>query len=365
MGTAMLVSKLSCPKCKTVLRPAKPLPAGKKVKCPKCSNDFTAEEGNADKASVMDVALEAAATLPPKKPDKPPPKKIGPKKPGAEEEEDSGGVYGIAAADRPKTAEDLADEDDDDDDDDGKVDFIPDYAMKDLRGPAQAAVVRPSNYLLACGVVGFFGWVILLIMMLLPVIFPVLDDEDDTNKKDAPAKPTLIIPDGLSTLAGGNPRGGGPGGGARPVPQPTKAAPKPEKKKATIYLVYTYDLSTLSQYPWYLFIVMLSPIFFGIVYSCVQTYGAVKMQSLESRVWGIVASCMCLFPYSTWGLVTVFSMVITLAVGFLADEKETALIFLIGFFVLETLVCVAIGAVGLMTLMRQDVIDGYEYVPDL
>jgi hypothetical protein len=262
--------------------------------------------------------------------------------------------------------DDDEDEDEDEDEDDGKIDFIPDYAMKDLRGPAQAAVVRPSNYLIACGVVGFFGWVILFIMMLLPVIFPVLDDEDDANNKNAPAKPTMILPEGLSALAGGNPRGGGPGpGGGFPAPQPTTAKPKPEKAKATIYLVYTYDLSLLSQYPWYLFIVMLFPIFFGIAYSCVQTYGAVKMQSMESRVWGIIASCMAMFPYSTWGLVTVCSMVITMAVSLVADEKGTILIVLIAFFALETVICVGIGAASLMTLMRQDVIDGYEYVPDV
>src|SRR5437868_10315152 len=108
----MFVSKLNCPKCKTVLRPAKPLPPGKRVKCPKCSNDFTAEEG-ADKATVLDAALEAAATLPPKKPDKPAPRKLGPKNLADDDEEDRGGVYGIAASDRPKTADD-EDEDEED-----------------------------------------------------------------------------------------------------------------------------------------------------------------------------------------------------------------------------------------------------------
>jgi hypothetical protein len=58
-------------------------------------------------------------------------------------------------------------------------------------------------------------------------------------------------------------------------------------------------------------------------------------------------------------------MVITMAVSLVADEKATILIVLIAFFVLETVVCVGIGAVGLMTLMSQKVIDGYEYVPDV
>ena len=54
-----------------------------------------------------------------------------------------------------------------------------------------------------------------------------------------------------------------------------------------------------------------------------------------------------------------------MVVGLVADEKETILVCLIAFFALETLVCVAIGAVGLLTLMRPEVIDGYEYVPDV
>lgn len=37
----MLVSKLSCPKCGATLRPPSPLPAGKRARCPKCSEVFT------------------------------------------------------------------------------------------------------------------------------------------------------------------------------------------------------------------------------------------------------------------------------------------------------------------------------------
>jgi len=33
---------LDCPHCKAVLRPANPVPAGKKVACPKCKQSFTA-----------------------------------------------------------------------------------------------------------------------------------------------------------------------------------------------------------------------------------------------------------------------------------------------------------------------------------
>ena len=39
----MTVSKLTCPECGKVLKPAKPLAAGKKVKCRACQKPFVAE----------------------------------------------------------------------------------------------------------------------------------------------------------------------------------------------------------------------------------------------------------------------------------------------------------------------------------
>jgi predicted Zn finger-like uncharacterized protein len=364
----MLVSKLTCPNCKTVLKPAKPLPAGKKVKCPKCSTDFTADEGDANKIDAAKTLAAAAAAAAPggakKKADKPAEKKPEPKE--LTEEEESAGVYNILAADRPKLGIEDDEEEDEDEDKgkDGKVDFVPDHSIKDLRGPAQSAVIRPSNLLIANGVVGFFGWVILFILLIIPVVFPTLDD--DENTKDAMAKPTLIIPPGLMALGTFNPAGGGNAGGNVFQSAQTQKKPlKPEEKRNTIYLVYTLDLSTMSNYQWYLFALCLSPIFLGMVYSCLMTWGAVHMQNLQSRTWGIVSSSMCMFPYATLGFVTVCSMVITLVVGMVADEPITVLIVLIAFWVLEAIGCVLIGVYGLTTLMRPDVIDGYEYVPDL
>ncbi len=355
----MLVSKLTCPNCKTVLKPAKPLPAGKMVKCPKCSTNFTADEGDASKIDAAKTLAAAAAAAPSgakKKADKPAEKKPDPK--DLDDDEESGGTYNILAADRPK----LSIDDDEDEEKDGKVDFVPDHSIKDLRGPAQSAVIVPSNLLIANGVVGFFGWVILFILLIIPVVFPTL--EDDEMAKDAQAKPTLVIRPGLSALGTFNP-GGNAGGNVFQSPASQKKPLKPEEKKSTIYLVYRLDLSQFSLFPWYLFALCLSPIFLGMIYSGVMTWGAVHMQNLQSRTWGIVSSCMCMFPYATMGFVTVCSMIITLVVGMVADEAITILFILIVFWVLEAILCVLIGVYGLTTLMRQDVIDGYEYVPDV
>src|SRR5947199_3201333 len=45
--TRMSATKLTCPKCQATLRPAKPLPAGKRVKCPKCGARFAVGAGGA------------------------------------------------------------------------------------------------------------------------------------------------------------------------------------------------------------------------------------------------------------------------------------------------------------------------------
>src|SRR4051794_41029898 len=42
----MLDTKVACPQCHTVLKSAKPVPMGIRVKCPKCSVFFTTGESN-------------------------------------------------------------------------------------------------------------------------------------------------------------------------------------------------------------------------------------------------------------------------------------------------------------------------------
>src|SRR5579862_3115223 len=66
--TVMLVSKVTCPKCKTVLKPTSPLESGKKVKCPKCKNDFTAAPDEEDKESAKNDKAAAPAKTKAKKP---------------------------------------------------------------------------------------------------------------------------------------------------------------------------------------------------------------------------------------------------------------------------------------------------------
>jgi uncharacterized C2H2 Zn-finger protein len=37
----MPATSFACPECQAILRPTKPLPAGARIKCPKCTHVFT------------------------------------------------------------------------------------------------------------------------------------------------------------------------------------------------------------------------------------------------------------------------------------------------------------------------------------
>ena len=359
----MLVSKMACPICKTVLKPAKPLPGEKKVKCPKCATDFMASEGDVEKQPAQEAKADPVPT-PKKKAVKPvvpkaapkveakaAPKaeaKAAPKKPADDDDdEDSGGTYSISEADRPKEKGDP-----DDEDDPGKVDFIANQELKDLRGPAQAAVMKPSNMLILNGSVGFFGWLLLLVVQLLPVIFPVLEEEDEVGK-DAPPKQALTFPAGVAAVA------------LTQDPTRPKDADKPEEPKQSLYMLYIWDLSLLAMYPWYIYGFTFIPHLLGLAYAAALTYGAVKMQNLESRTWGVVASCLCMFPYATGGFIVLCSMVVTLVMTMVSGDVASLTIVLVALIVLESLGCVAIGVMSLMTLNQPAVIDGYAYISEV
>src|SRR5438034_5487153 len=96
----MAVSRISCPECDAVLKPAKPVPVGKKVKCPRCGSTFTVtEEVPADgaaprkaEARPKPAPAERRGVSPPVK-KKPAPARPAPKRPADEDEE--GGAYAV------------------------------------------------------------------------------------------------------------------------------------------------------------------------------------------------------------------------------------------------------------------------------
>ncbi len=178
----MAVSKLTCPECKAVLKPAKPVPAGKTVKCPECGTRFSAAGEAPDVPLKKPKAAVAAAPKPKKTADK----NAAPKKPVSTKADDGeeGGTYGymqedvVAEEDKPA------------------IEYAPDMSTKDLRGPAASALVAPSNWLIVVGSLGFFGWLGVLVLILIPTLFPIdLDVGDKTT-----AKPVIGLEHGLSTV---------------------------------------------------------------------------------------------------------------------------------------------------------------------
>jgi predicted Zn finger-like uncharacterized protein len=307
----MTVSRLTCPECGTVLRPGKPLPAGKKVKCPRCENVFTARaEREEEEAPRPKAAGRKHAAEPARK---------------AEDEE--GGVYGY-----------VKDETEEDEEKKPQINYAPDMSIKDLRGPAQSMVMSPTNKLALCGFIGFFGWLVLLILLMIPALLPI---KEDTTKKEE--------------VKSGAPGGGGGGGTGQPAPK---------KEKPGFFRIATIDLSFFFKLAWHLFLASLIPILLCMFYSALVAYGAIQMQNLESRGWGIASSIMAMIPLHSGGLQLVTGMVVQFFLGLIIDDVEFISVVALVVVTVEWLLCVAVGAWTLKTAMNEDVIAGFEYQPE-
>jgi hypothetical protein len=370
------VSKLICPDCKKVMRPAKPLPAEKKVKCPECGNVFAAGDAEDDPGLRRPKAAPArkapAAAGKPKKKDKPPAKeavkevvkaaakaKTEAPKPSGDDEE-GGGTYSFVD-DSPKDGEETERPD---------INYAPDMSIKDLRGPAQEMIMLPTNLLLADSVVGFFGYLLLLIVLMIPAVTPL--DEAYGRAKDVgkitpglgrSANMDLAQDPPLKVGMGGPPIGmmGMPGMNKEHAPLKMNYLFREDR---SILEIFGVDLSALARYPLYLFFFCLIPVFLGMVYCGVMAYGAVQGQSLESRTWGIVSSVMALVPYSVGGAFTCLGLFFQFFLYMVDMDDETVIVFLSCLSGILALLSVGAGVFALMVLNKQEVVDGFEFEPE-
>src|SRR5262245_62089377 len=133
----MAYRKMTCPECGKVLRPAKPVPAGKKVRCPECESVFYPED------AINPV--EAVEEEPRGRPRKPEPARRGAARgepaPKADAESET---YGYVKEEKEEEEEESK----------PRIDYGLDTSIKDLRGPAQALIMGPSNKLTLVGFVG-------------------------------------------------------------------------------------------------------------------------------------------------------------------------------------------------------------------
>jgi predicted Zn finger-like uncharacterized protein len=318
----MASARLTCPDCKSVLRPAKPVPDGKKVKCPKCGNLFTTpglrdddERPRRNPASKkkQNAAIKKAVPSAP-----------APKRPDDDDEDEGGGIYGYVS-DEVKNDENKPD-----------ITYAPDMSIKDLRGPAQEAVVSPSNWMLLIGGVCCLCNIFLICFCFWPMVFSesVVNWQDVLEKhfKQKEDKNAIQRVQGIKEYK--------------------------DLKDKDLEIVQEAEHDA---YIWRF--EAMGGFIFLLIYNGIVIIGAVKMQNLESRRWGIAASVMTLLPMGAGGISALVGGIFSYTIGaWVLDDMN--LPYSLGLSVLPYLCAVFVGVWGLRTLFSQEVIDGFEYVAE-
>lgn len=272
----MPASKIVCPDCKAVLKPAKPVPDGKKVVCPKCKGSFVtpgAVEDDNGAARKQAISKQPAAKGPAgKKAAAPAPPPPPPSMTSDEDDDDvGGGTYGVIKTDEEKEAEEKPD-----------ISYAPDMSIRDLRGPAQAAIVTPSNGLMVTGTIVILGGLLWIAIQVWPFIFSenVVDHEKflyDYYTKQSDKKEQEK---------------------AKNIPKERKDLP--EKEQGLLDDQTVWEVKSRTVWSCATFVVILAAAFMII--------GAVKMQNVESYAWSMAGGILGLFlvisvPFGIWTLV--------------------------------------------------------------
>jgi predicted Zn finger-like uncharacterized protein len=322
----MASARIICPDCKAVLRPAKPVPDGKKVKCPKCGSSFTTpglrkEEEPPRKKAPTKKASEKKDKAAVKKA---PAAQAPAKKSVVDDEEDDGGIYSFV-----KTEEE---------EDKPQIEYVPDMSIKDLRGPAQEAVVKPSNYMMLIGGLSALANIFLICWSFWPMVFSesVVDWQKYLTDyyKAKQDKNAIQRIEGYKEFK--------------------------DLKDQDLDLVLE---ANEKETKWRL--MLMGGFILLLIYNAIAIVGAVKMQNLESRRWGIASSIMMLLPMGAGGLsylAYLGIMFLEQMTGFLGEDL--AMYYGIGLGVVPYLASLYAGVISLRTLLSQVVIDGFEYIAD-
>jgi hypothetical protein len=124
------------------------------------------------------------------------------------------------------------------------------------------------------------------------------------------------------------------------------------------------DFSMLAVFAWWLLILALLPLILGMVYCGFLTYGGVKVQNLESRAWGIASAILALLPFTTGGMMFLTAFLCNWLINMVADDPGFAMYVAIVLMSIQTVVSLAVGVWNLVVLMKPEVIEGFEYVPE-
>ncbi|MFN4261821.1 MAG: hypothetical protein ACK4RK_21275 [Gemmataceae bacterium] len=267
--------KLSCPECNATLKFSKEPTIGKKVLCPKCGHDFKITENHVGGRTKS--------------------------QPPALDEDDEGGTYGF--------------HDDHAEEKDGKTkksvydDPIKDPFGKSKRLPAQDAVMKPSNLLLASGLLLSLFWLIMTLIFSWNLMFKQhwVQPRDHLTRKGIPVD---VAWEDL---------------------RPEQRAELEVHNKAKFR----------KELPGILLRIVCSVLAF--VYSAAIAGGAAKMQNLESYMYAMVA-----------GYMAIPCVVFMPLILFLVDDEISAIVaFLVAILSLPA------GIMTVKTLNKPLVIAGY------
>lgn len=318
----MASSRITCPDCKSVLKPAKPVPDGKKVKCPKCGQMFTTpglvEDEDRPRKKAAGQKAKAAIKKAPRP--EPPPKKASH---DDEDEEGGGGIYGYIP------------EEEKEEEDKPKIVYAPDMSIKDLRGPAQELLVRPSNYMLLIGGLCCLSNIFIICFCFWPMVF-----------SDSPVNWEAVLTKHY-----------GDKGDKSGVEKIKNYKERSELKDEDQRIVEEAEEAEVI-WRW----IAMGVYFLLLIYNGIAIIGAVKMQNMESRRWAIASSIMILLPMGAAGLGSLVGGGFYYTVGSFLDEMN--LYYSIGLALLPCLLGLVVGVWSLRVLMSQQVIDGFEYVAD-
>ena len=316
-----------------------------------------------------------------------------PKKPSEDEES---GVYGVVK-DPEKEKQDAEEEQ--------SELYEEEEEHFDPRGPAQAAIVKPSNWLLITGGVGALAWLILAGMLFIRLVFPPLPNEDESAGPGAATKEkpfqeyrykltnktfsylndvkmpfeaqnrirkelqdkVFATEDELSDALSDATKGVL----APEVMDKYKKRILESAKRPDGFFDYM-DLMWILLMHWALVLLFILLFFLCGLYCGMVIVGAVKIQSLESRTFGMMASFMAMFfPLTAGGLSWLcWGLMLFVMSNFYELDKLSA--YELGqvvapgviVIVLSSSWCIRVGFWNARTLMRPEVVEGFEFVPD-
>ncbi len=287
----MPLTKLVCPMCEAQLRPPTPVPAGKKIKCPKCGATFAAQ---GDEEDVRVTGAPAPAKKSPGKPAAPKQKKH------YEDDDDDGpATYGVVREPEEPAPEVHHDEEenlDDEEETEGKgrkpkITYTPDLSVKDPRGPAQRAVIPPGNGLLIAGVASVLVSVGMIMWAIFPFVFPLNTEGEWVD--------VVTV---LGSTAKDKEKSGGGKGSNNP-----QAKLRSEWTAAELALIEDAERELIIWRSIYV-----GSALFSILFNAFVCVGAVKMVNLESYGWSMTAAIMGILGglqplgliFGVWSLMT-------------------------------------------------------------